>query len=126
MRQFGTDADTVSAAVDSYNSDMAAYNSGETSTAPDDSTLLSGIGTVISDLDSVESTLQGPISQAQDSSVKSDLDDMLTAIQEIQGLYQSFENDIESDPGGGSEIDTSTQASALGSAAAALQTDCGT
>ncbi|WP_406456595.1 ATP-binding protein [Streptomyces sp. NBC_01622] len=125
MRQFGADADIVSAAVDSYNSDMAAYNSGEASTTPDDSTLLSGIGTVISDLDSVESTLQGAISQAQDSSVESDLDDMLTAIQEIQGLYQSFENDLESDPGGGSEIDTSTQASALSSAAAALQTDCG-
>ncbi|MEV0905561.1 ATP-binding protein [Streptomyces hokutonensis] len=126
MRQFGTDGDIVSAAVDSYNSDMAAYNSGESSTAPDAGTLLSDIGTVISDLDSVESTLQGAVSQAQDSSVKSDLDDMLSAIQEIQGLYQSFENDLESDPGGGSEIDTSTQASALGSAAAALQTDCGT
>ncbi|WP_427920929.1 ATP-binding protein [Streptomyces sp. cg40] len=126
MQQFGADADIMSAAIDSYNSDMAAYNSGQSSTTPDDSMLLSDIGTVISDLDSVESTLQGAISQAQDSAVESDLDDMLTAVQEIQDLNQSFKNDLESDPGGGAEIDTSAQASALASAAASLQTDCGT
>lgn len=119
-QQFNTDAAIASDAVDSYNSDMNAYNSGESSTAPDDSTLLSQVSTVISDLNSVESTLRGAISQAQDSSVESDLDDMLTATQQIQSLYQSYENDP-----GASGVDTSSQTSAMNSASDSLQTDCG-
>ncbi|WP_217547691.1 ATP-binding protein [Streptomyces sp. GbtcB6] len=120
IQQFNTDAAIASDAVDSYNSDMNAYNSGETSTAPDDSTLLSYVSTVISDLNSVESTLQGAVSQAQDSSVVSDLDDMLTATQQIASLYQSYENDPR-----GSAVDTSSQSSSMNSAADSLQTDCG-
>jgi hypothetical protein len=120
MRQFHTDASRVSDEIDSYNSAVEAYNSGQTSTMPDKSTLLSYIGTAISDLQSVESTLQGAISQAQDSSVESDLNDMLTAVQEMEDQYQSYENDPE-----GSWIDTSSEASALGSAAESLQTHCG-
>jgi hypothetical protein len=121
IQQFSTDAAVASDAVDSYNSDMEAYNSGETSTAPDDSTFLSEISTVISDLDSVESTLQGAISQAQDSSVASDLDDMLTATQQIQSLYRSYEDDPTN-----SGFDTSSQGGpAMLSAADSLDTDCG-
>ncbi len=119
-QQFNTDAAIASDAVDSYNSDMDAYNSGETSTAPDDSTLLSEVSTAIGDLNSVASTLQGAISQAQDPSVESDLNGMLTANQQIQSLYQSYENDPTN-----SGFDTSSQSSAMLSAAAGLQTDCG-
>ncbi|MER7182890.1 hypothetical protein ABT404_26045 [Streptomyces hyaluromycini] len=119
-QQFNTDAAIASDAVDSYNSDMDAYNAGETSSAPDDSTLLSEVGAVISDLDSVESTLQGAVSQAQDSSVESDLNAMLTATQQIQSQYQSYEN-----APGASDVDTSSEASAMNSASDSLQTDCG-
>jgi hypothetical protein len=120
IQRFSTDAAIASDAVDSYNSAMASYNSGDTSTAPDDSTLLSEVGTVISDLNSVESTLQGAISQAHDSSVASDLDDMLTATQQLESLYQSYENDPKN-----SEVDPSSQALAMNSASDSLQTDCG-
>jgi energy-coupling factor transporter ATP-binding protein EcfA2 len=120
LLQFNTDAAIASDAVDSYNSDMASYNSGATSTVPDDSMLLSDVGTVISDLRSVESTLQGAISQAQDSSVAADLGDMLTATQQVESLYQSYENDPTN-----SGFDTASQASAMTSASDRLLTDCG-
>jgi energy-coupling factor transporter ATP-binding protein EcfA2 len=120
IQRFSTDAAIASDAVDSYNSAMASYNSGDTSTAPDDSTLLSEVGTVISDLNSVESTLQGAISQVHDSSVASDLGDMLTATQQLESLYQSYENDPKN-----SEVDPSSQALAMNSASDSLQTDCG-
>lgn len=119
-QQFNTDAAVASAAVDSYNSAMASYNSGETSAVPDDSTVLSDVDAVISDLDSIESTLRTAVSQAQDSSVESDLDDMLTATQEMQSLYQSYANDPT-----GSAFDTSSQVMAMNSASDSLQTDCG-
>ncbi|MFF7983883.1 AAA family ATPase [Streptomyces sp. NPDC007901] len=120
MRQFDTDASLASDELDSYNSAIEDYNSGLTSTAPDKSALLSDLNTAISDLQTVESTLQEAISQAQDSSVESDLNDMLTSVQQMESQYQTYANDPE-----GSVIDTSSQASALGSAAARLQTDCG-
>lgn len=119
-QQFNTDAAIASAAVDTYNSDMASYNSGATSTVPDDSTLLSDVSTVISDLNSLESTLQEAVSQAQDSSVASDLNGMLTATQQMQSMYQSYENDPKN-----SQVDPSSQASAMNSASDSLQTDCG-
>ncbi|MFJ3779679.1 hypothetical protein ACIPX0_49250 [Streptomyces sp. NPDC090075] len=119
-QQFNTDAAIASGAVDSYNSDMDAYNAGESSTVPDSSTVLSDVSTVISDLNAMESTLQEAVSQAQDSSVQSDLYDMLTATQQIEGFYTSY----QSDPGG-SVVDTSSQASAMNSAADSLQNDCG-
>lgn len=120
MQQFDTDASLASDELDSYNSAMEDYNSGLTSTAPDKSALLSDLDTVISDLQTVESTLQGAVSQAQDSSVESDLNDMLTSVQQMESQYQTYANDPE-----GSVVDTSSQVSALGSAAARLQTDCG-
>ncbi|WP_405556393.1 hypothetical protein OHV08_21555 [Streptomyces canus] len=120
LQQFSTDTATASDAIDSYNTDMYAYNSGQTSTVPDDSTVLSEVGTVISDLESVESTLQGAIAQAQDSSVASDLGDMLTATQQLESLYQSYMNDPEN-----SEVDPSSQAQAMNSASDSLLADCG-
>ncbi|MFJ9086193.1 hypothetical protein ACIRL3_27620 [Streptomyces sp. NPDC102384] len=120
LQQYSTDADTASYSVDSYNSAMDSYNSGATSTPPDDSTLRSEVGTVISDLQSVESTLQDAGSQATDSAVESDLDDMLTATQELTSMYQSYENDPEN-----SQVDPSSQASAMNAASDSLQTDCG-
>jgi hypothetical protein len=119
-QQFNTDAAIASDAVDSYNSAMASYNSGATSTAPDDSTLLSKVGTVTSDLKSVESTLRGAISQAHDSSVASDLDGMLTATQQLESLYQSYENDPQN-----SQVDPASQVLAMNSASKGLKTDCG-
>ncbi|WP_405727492.1 hypothetical protein OG607_24800 [Streptomyces sp. NBC_01537] len=119
LQQFSTDTATASDAIDSYNTDMYAYNSGQTSTVPDDSTVLSDVGTVISDLESVESTLQGAVAQAQDSSVASDLGDMLTATQQLESLYQSYMNDPEN-----SEVDPSSQALAMNSASDSLLTDC--
>ncbi|WP_406440805.1 ATP-binding protein [Streptomyces sp. NBC_00631] len=120
IKQFITDDSIVSGDIDSYNSAMDDYNSGLTSTPPDESVLLAGLNTAISDLQSVESTLQGAISQAQDSSVEADLNGMLAPVQEMESQYQSYESDPE-----GSEIDTSSQASAMSSAAVDLQTDCG-
>jgi hypothetical protein len=120
LQQYSTDANTASYSVDSFNSAMDSYNSGATSTPPDDSTLRSEIGTVISDLQSVESTLQEAISQAVDSSVESDLDDMLTATQQLESMYQSYENDPEN-----SQVDPSDQASAMNAASDSLQSDCG-
>ena len=120
MQQFDTDASLASDELDSYNSAMEDHNAGLTYTAPDKSALLSDLDTVISDLQTVESTLQGAVSQAQDSAVESDLNDMLTSVQQMESQYQTYANDPE-----GSVVDTSSQASALGSAAARLQTDCG-
>lgn len=120
IQQFSTDDARVTDAINSYNSATGAYNSGETSTEPDDSTLRSDVSTTINDLNSIESTLQGAISQAQDSSVKTDLNGMLAPVQQMESQYQSYENDPE-----GTDIDTSSQASAVASAAASLNADCG-
>lgn len=120
IQQLNTDASIASAAVDSYNNAMNAYNSGAASTAPDNSTVLSDVRTAVSDVNSIQSTLQEAIAQAQDSSVKADLNGMLAPAQQIESLYQSYENDP-----GNTQVDTSSQASAMDSAANSLQTDCG-
>ncbi|MFF1357263.1 hypothetical protein [Streptomyces sp. NPDC058297] len=119
-RTFNTDSALASSAIDSYNTAMASYNSGATSTPPDHTMFLTETGTVVSDLEDFGTTLQEASAQAQDSSVSSDLDDMLTATQDIKSQYESF--------GGGqgsSEIDTTSQVSDLNSAWSSLQTDCG-
>ncbi|MFJ9173211.1 ATP-binding protein [Streptomyces sp. NPDC102360] len=120
LQQYSTDSATASASIDSYNSAMDSYNSGATSTPPDDSTLRSEVGTVISDLRSVESTLQDAVYEAEDSSVESDLDDMLTATQELTSEYESYASDPEN-----SQVDPSSEASAMNAASDSLQTDCG-
>ncbi|MET7518189.1 ATP-binding protein [Streptomyces sp. NPDC005480] len=120
IQQFSTDASSATEAMDSYNTAMGSYNSGETSTAPDDSTVFSNVSTVISDLSSIESTLQGAVEQAQDSSVEADLNGMLTPVQQMKSLYQSYANSAK-----GTDFDTSSQASAILSAANSLDTDCG-
>ncbi|MFD3558176.1 hypothetical protein ACFWVU_00670 [Streptomyces sp. NPDC058686] len=119
-RTFNTDSALASSAIDSYNTAMASYNSGATSTPPDDNMFLTETGTVVSDLEDFETTLQEAAAQAQDSSVSSDLGDMLTAAQDIKSQYESFGGDQ-----GSSEIDTTSQVSDLNSAWSSLQTDCG-
>ncbi|MFF2507662.1 hypothetical protein ACFVTY_30420 [Streptomyces sp. NPDC058067] len=117
---FNTDSALASSAIDSYNTAMASYNSGSTSTPPDDSMFLTETGTVVSDLEAFETTLQEATAQAQDSSVSSDLADMLTATRDIKSQYESFGGDQ-----GSSQIDTTSQVSDLNSAWSSLQTDCG-
>jgi hypothetical protein len=118
--QYNTDSSTLSAAIDSYNSAVDSYNAGETSAAPDDSTVLSDAGAVINDLNSFESTLQGAIPQARDSSVETDLNGMLTGAQQAEQQLQSFANDPT-----GSGFDTTSQMDAVNTAKAGLLTDCG-
>ncbi len=120
IQQWVTDSGVASDAIDSFNIDMDAYNSGEASTVPDDSTLHSDVSTVISDVQAIESTLQEAISEAQDSSVTADLNGMLAPAQQLVSLYQSYESNAT-----GTEVDPSSQASEMSSAADSLQTDCG-
>lgn len=120
VAQFNADQDVASAAMDSYNSAIDAYNSNQTSTTPDLSEVVSAVGTVISDLRSIESTLRQSIARAEGSSVESDLDSMLTSVQQIESQYQSVKDHPE-----GSKIDTSSQVSALNSANDSLRADCG-
>ncbi|MFZ3555682.1 hypothetical protein [Streptomyces sp. BH055] len=117
---FNTDAALASSAIDSYNSAMSSYNSGATSTPPSNSMFLSETGAVVSDLEDVETTLREADAQAQDSSVSSDLNDMLTAAQDIKSEYESFGGGEEA-----SEIDTTSETSDFNSALSSLQTDCG-
>lgn len=120
IQQVNTDAGTAAEAVEAYNDAMSDYNSGGTSTVPDDSTVLSDVDTVVSDLDSVESTLQQALSEAQDGSVIADLNGMLTPAQEMVSLYQTYESDPQDD-----QFDASSESSAMNSASDSLQTDCG-
>ncbi|PYC88022.1 hypothetical protein C7C46_01755 [Streptomyces tateyamensis] len=118
--QMSADHASVTTALDSYNAAMAAYNSGQTSTPPDKSALNSGVDSVITDLNSFESALREGISQAQDASVKSDLNRMLVPTQQLESLYQSYKNNSES-----AGFTAPSQGSALVSAMNSLQTDCG-
>ncbi|MFZ3572081.1 hypothetical protein ACOKM5_34705 [Streptomyces sp. BH097] len=117
---FNTDVALASSAIDSYNAAVSSYNSGATSTPPSTSMFLSETGAVVSDLEEVETTLREADAQAQDSSVSSDLNDMLTAAQDIKSEYESFGGGEEA-----SEIDTTSETSDFNSALSSLQTDCG-
>ncbi|MGW8688676.1 hypothetical protein ACWGNN_48380 [Streptomyces sp. NPDC055817] len=119
IRKFNVDADTASAAVSSYNSAVDSYNSGDTSSAPDDGTMLSAVDAAIRDLKSLESALQGGISQAKDSSVETDLHDMLTAVQQMRNQYRSYRKDPTR-----SRVDTPKGISAMNSASQSLDSDC--
>ncbi|WP_457031848.1 hypothetical protein [Kitasatospora sp. P5_F3] len=121
IQRYNTDRATASSSLDAYNDAMGAYNSGRTSTPPGDGTLRANINTVLNDLRSVESTLRGGKSRARDSSVASDLNSMLTSVQQMESQYRSYQSDPE-----GSTVDTSSQASAMNSAANRLEADCGT
>ncbi|MGD6747041.1 hypothetical protein ACOKM3_35035 [Streptomyces sp. BH106] len=117
---FNADAARASTAIDSYNSAMNSYNSGATSTPPSESMFLSETGSVVSDMEDVESTLREADAQAQDSAVSSDLNDMLAAAEEVKSQYESFGGGQE-----GSAIDTTSGTSDFNSALSSLQTDCG-
>lgn len=117
---FNTDTDLASSAIDSYNTAVASYNSGATSTPPSESMFLSETGTVAVDAGALVTTLEGAVDEAQDSSVSSDLDDMLTAAQDVKSEYESFGGDQ-----GSSSIDTTSQVTDLNSAWHTLQADCG-
>jgi hypothetical protein len=52
--------------------------------------------------------------------VEADLNGMLTPVQQMKSLYQSYANSAK-----GTDFDTSSQASAILSAANSLDTDCG-
>ncbi|MFF1787359.1 hypothetical protein ACFVX9_12940 [Kitasatospora sp. NPDC058243] len=119
IQQYNTDADTVDSAIGSYNNAVGIYNSGRTSTVPDDSTMKSNIATVLNDLRSTERTAQGAASKARDRSVASDLKNMLAPLQQIESQYQSFRNHP-----GGSSIHTASPTSALNSAIDSLKTHC--
>ncbi|MET8469109.1 hypothetical protein ABZY90_00060 [Streptomyces sp. NPDC006422] len=120
LQRYSTDSSVAADSVDSYNSAMNAYNSGASSVVPDDSTLRSQVGTVISDLQAVESTLQEAIGEAEDTSVAADLQDMLTATQQLEGMYRSYQNNPQN-----SQVDPSGQAAAMNAAADSLESDCG-
>lgn len=119
LDQFNADAATAQAAVAVYNSDVAAYNAGESYTEPDFSTAGAAYDTVISDLDTIEDTLSSAVAQAEDGSVESDLDSMLTSAQQMEEVIQPFA-DHEVD-----QYDTTYQASAMSSALEDLSADCG-
>ncbi|KIF73277.1 hypothetical protein QR77_03455 [Streptomyces sp. 150FB] len=119
-QQYDIDADAVDAAFDSYNSAVGDYNTGATSTVPDGSTVVSSAKTVVTDLNATASTLQQAISEAQDSSVEADLNNMLTATQDLASQYEAIGPDVS-----GAVLETSSQSSAMQSAVEGLLTDCG-
>ncbi|WP_159012311.1 ATP-binding protein [Streptomyces sp. NRRL F-5123] len=118
--QFSADASSASDAMASYNSAMDDYNAGQAYAPPDPSTVFSQVSTVINDLSAIDSTLQEAMAQAQDDSLKTDLDSMLTPVQQMESLYQSY-----ADSPSGTDFDTSSQGVAMLSAADSLDTDCG-
>ncbi|SEG49261.1 hypothetical protein SAMN05216223_105476 [Actinacidiphila yanglinensis] len=120
IEQFSTDASAATDEMDTYNSAMGDWNSGEAATAPDSGAVFSAVRTVISDLGSVESTLETAALQAQDDDVATDVNSMLDPVQQMESLYQSYENSAQ-----GTDFDTLDQQSSILSAADSLDTDCG-
>ncbi|MER7842899.1 ATP-binding protein [Kitasatospora sp. NPDC096077] len=117
--QYSTDHATAAGAIDAYNEAVSAHNSGQTTSTPDYSIVSSDLDTVLKDLRAIKSTVRTSVSQSRDGSVTSDLNGVLTSVQEIESKTRSYQSDPSA------TVEFSGQASALISALDSLQAHCG-